>query len=197
MMDADICSWAIPAPAKALSANCGYQNEMHGFLATIESSYRQQNTLRIHGTPWHGEAGLACNSHAELKAIFLIQHGSQNELVRVNPAQASAELFARSFVPWYRPEALGFSLGFMQSIVIEIPIYIFRCVPNPTPSNFWRRTVRSEVRSDSNLFRALSRALLEQGIGVKISRPRAQMFPAIADGDVVEFIRPRTRKLVT
>lgn len=97
---------------------------------------RQQNTFRIHGTPWHGEAGLACNASAELKAIFLIQHGTENELLRVNPAQASAELFARSFVPWFRPEALGFSLGFMQSIVADIPIYIFRCVPNPTAIAF-------------------------------------------------------------
>jgi hypothetical protein len=97
---------------------------------------RQDGAFRIHGTPWHGEAGLACNASAALKAILLIQHGSENELVRVNPAQASAELFARSFVPWYRPEALGFSLGFMQSIVTEIPIYIFRCVPNPTAIAF-------------------------------------------------------------
>ncbi len=97
---------------------------------------RQGDEFRIHGTPWHGEAGLACNTSAALKAILLIQHGSQNALLRVNPAQASAELFARSFVPWYRPEALGFSLGFMQSIVTEIPIYIFSCVPNPTAIEF-------------------------------------------------------------
>jgi len=97
---------------------------------------REEESFRIHGTPWHGEAGLAHNSSAELKAIFLIQHGRQNELVRVAPSQASAELFARSFVPWYRPESLGFSLGFMQSIVSAIPIYIFRCLPNPTAVEF-------------------------------------------------------------
>ncbi len=97
---------------------------------------RDENTFRIHGTPWHGEAGLAHNSSAELKSIFLIQHGQRNELVRVAPSQASAELFARSFVPWYRPESLGFSLGFMQSIVSAIPIYIFRCRPNPTAIEF-------------------------------------------------------------
>ncbi len=97
---------------------------------------REANSFRIHGTPWHGEAGLAHNSNAELKAIFLIQHGQQNELVRVAPSQASAELFARSFVPWYRPESLGFSLAFMQSIVSSIPIYIFRCLPNPTAIEF-------------------------------------------------------------
>lgn len=97
---------------------------------------RDKDKFRIHGTPWHGEAGLAHNSYAELKAIFLIQHGLQNELVRVAPSQASAELFARSFVPWYRPESLGFSLGFMQSIVAAVPIYIFRCLPNHTAIEF-------------------------------------------------------------
>lgn len=92
--------------------------------------------FRIHGTPWHGEAGLAHNSSAELKAIFLIQHGRKNELVDVAPSQASAELFARSFVPWYRPESLGFSLSFMQSVVAIVPVYIFRCLPDHTAIEF-------------------------------------------------------------
>jgi len=97
---------------------------------------KEDGRFRMHGTPWHGEAGLACNANADLKAIFLIQHGRENELVRVNPAQASAELFARSFVPWYRPECLGFSLGFMQEMVSEVPIYILRFVPDATAIQF-------------------------------------------------------------
>src|SRR3954471_2637212 len=97
---------------------------------------RHDGEFRLHGTPWHGEAGLACNASAQLKAIFLIQHGTHNELVRVSPSQASAELFARSFVPWYRPEALGFSLGFMQAIVSNVPVFILRCVPNATAIEF-------------------------------------------------------------
>jgi hypothetical protein len=96
----------------------------------------RDNSFRIHGTPWHGEAGLACNASAELKAIFLIQHGSQNELLPVNPVQASAELFARSFVPWYRPECLSFSLGFMQSIVTHVPVFILRFVPDANVIDF-------------------------------------------------------------
>jgi hypothetical protein len=97
---------------------------------------RQDRGFDIHGTPWHGDAGLACNAKAGLKAIFLIQHGKRNGLERVNLAQASAELFARSFVPWYRSEALNFSLGFMQSIVAAVPVYVFRCAPNRTAIEF-------------------------------------------------------------
>jgi len=97
---------------------------------------KQNSAYRIGGTPWHGEAGLACNASAQLTTIFLIQHGRANDLVRVNPAQASAELFARSFVPWYRPECLGFSLAFMQEIVAAIPIYILRFVPDASAIEF-------------------------------------------------------------
>lgn len=46
--------------------------------------------------------------------------------------------------------------------------------------------MQSEVRSDSKLFRTLSRALLEQGISVRFRARGRSMFPAIADGDVVE-----------
>jgi phage repressor protein C with HTH and peptisase S24 domain len=47
--------------------------------------------------------------------------------------------------------------------------------------------LRSEVRSDSRLFRALSRALLDEGIAVRFRARGRSMFPAIADGDVVEI----------
>jgi hypothetical protein len=46
--------------------------------------------------------------------------------------------------------------------------------------------VRSEVRTDSNLFRVLSRLLLERGIAVRFRAHGRSMFPAIADGDVLE-----------
>jgi hypothetical protein len=46
--------------------------------------------------------------------------------------------------------------------------------------------VRSEIRTDSNLFRVLSRLLLERGIAVRFRAHGRSMFPAIADGDVLE-----------
>jgi hypothetical protein len=51
--------------------------------------------------------------------------------------------------------------------------------------------VRSEVRANSRLFRALSRTLLEQGIGVRFRAQGRSMFPAVANGDVLE-VHPST-----
>jgi hypothetical protein len=84
----------------------------------------------IHGTPWHGEAGLARNGSAELKGIFLIQHGDRNQAVPLKPTQAATELFARSFVPWYCAEALDFTLAFLQQLAAAVPVYTFQCLPD-------------------------------------------------------------------
>jgi len=95
---------------------------------------------RLHGTPWHGEAGLARNASADLKAVFLIQHGDCNETVPMKPAQASVELLSRSFVPWYRARDLDFTLGFLQQLASEVPIYTFRCLPDVSAVEYLERT---------------------------------------------------------
>ena len=47
--------------------------------------------------------------------------------------------------------------------------------------------MRSEVRADSRLFRALSRTLLDRGYSVRFRANGRSMFPAIADGETVEL----------
>ena len=46
--------------------------------------------------------------------------------------------------------------------------------------------MRSEVRADSRLFRALCRTLIDRGYTVRFRAHGRSMFPAIADGDIVE-----------
>jgi phage repressor protein C with HTH and peptisase S24 domain len=46
--------------------------------------------------------------------------------------------------------------------------------------------VRSEDRTNSRLFRLLSRSLLREGMAVRFRAHGRSMFPAIADGDLVE-----------
>ena len=86
--------------------------------------------FRIHGTPWHGEAGLAKNANARLTAIYLIQHGERNELSPLKPPRSAAELLSRSFVPWYRPNDLSFTLSFLDRLVNTVPLYVYRCLPD-------------------------------------------------------------------
>lgn len=46
--------------------------------------------------------------------------------------------------------------------------------------------MRSEVRSDTKLFREISQVLLKQGISVRFRAMGRSMFPAIRDGEVVQ-----------
>lgn len=93
----------------------------------------------IHGTPWHGEAGLAKNASARLQAIFLIEHGEANETVAMERNRSSAELLSRSFVPWYRRQNLDFTLTFLQRLTAVVPVYVFRCLPDVSAVEYLER----------------------------------------------------------
>jgi len=97
------------------------------------------NGFLIHGTPWHGEAGLARNASAKLRGVFLIRHGERNQTDLLSPSKAAAELLSRSFVPWYRAEALDFTLTFLQRLSGEIPVYTMDCLPDVSAVEYLER----------------------------------------------------------
>lgn len=98
-----------------------------------------ESGFRIHGTPWHGEAGLARNASARLEAIFLIQHGTGNQTTPVTINRAAAELLSRSFVPWYRAQNLDFTLKFLHQLTSKVPVYIFECLPDLSAVEYLER----------------------------------------------------------
>jgi hypothetical protein len=86
--------------------------------------------VRMYGTPWHGEAMYASPSSAPLSRIFVLEHGHGNMLTRLTPSQAVAELFARSFVPFYRHEYVDSALEFLQAVVGAVPVYHYAFEPD-------------------------------------------------------------------
>lgn len=86
--------------------------------------------LWMYGTPWHGEAGLSSPDRAPLVHVFFLQHGHENGLVPQRRAAALERLFACSFPPFYNPEALEFTLGFLERVVRAVPCSEFRFVPD-------------------------------------------------------------------
>jgi hypothetical protein len=87
-------------------------------------------SIWMHGTPWHGDAGIASPDCARLSRIYILEHGSQNEQVPLAPGLAAAELFARSFVPHHSAAGIRFTLDFLDRIAREIPCSVFRFVPD-------------------------------------------------------------------
>jgi hypothetical protein len=90
----------------------------------------REGKIWMFGTPWHGDAGIASPDSSPLEEIYFLEHGHDNEIAPLRQGLATAELFARSFVPRHCAEALQFSLGFLERVAREIPCNVFRFVPD-------------------------------------------------------------------
>jgi len=86
--------------------------------------------ILMYGTPWHGEARYASPASAPLGRIFILEHGRGNVLTRLSRGQAVAELFARSFVPFYRHDYVQSALAFLEEVAEAIPCYRYSFEPN-------------------------------------------------------------------
>ena len=90
----------------------------------------REGRVWMHGTPWHGDAGIASPACAPLSRIYLLEHSSRTELAGLAPGRAAAELLARSFVPHHSHEGLQFTLRFLDRVAREVPCSIFRFLPD-------------------------------------------------------------------
>ncbi len=89
-----------------------------------------ENRFWIYGTPWHGEAELAFPGRAPLREIFFLRHGTRNESRSQKTTEATANLFASSFVPFYSGDSLDFTLGFLERLAKTVPCYELRFIPD-------------------------------------------------------------------
>ena len=86
--------------------------------------------MRMYGTPWHGEAMFASPNSAPLSRIFILEHGHGNVITRPSRSQIVAELFARSFVPFYRHEYVDSALSFLERVADSVPCYHYAFEPD-------------------------------------------------------------------
>jgi hypothetical protein len=92
----------------------------------------ENGRARMYGTPWHGDAGLALADSADLAGMYILQHGSRNQLTPLPAGRAAAELFARSFVPHHSQEGLKFTLRFLENLTQSISCSLFHFIPDQT-----------------------------------------------------------------
>jgi len=93
----------------------------------------------MHGTPWHGDAGIASPECAPLSRLYLLEHSRETELSPVSRGRAAAELLARSFVPHHSPSGLQFTLEFLDRVARETPCFNFRFLPDKSAVEAIRR----------------------------------------------------------
>ena len=99
---------------------------------------RLEGRIWMYGTPWHGEANLACSTRTPLTQIFFLGRGENNEVVPVRAPEAVARLMASSFVPFYNASALDYVLGFFEHVTEAVPCGELRFAPDERVLEFVR-----------------------------------------------------------
>ncbi len=90
----------------------------------------REDSIRMYGTPWHGDAQFAQAASAALTRICILEQGRGNVLTRLGRGEAVGELFARSFVPLHRHKYVESALSFLEDLVTSVPCYRYRFEPN-------------------------------------------------------------------
>ena len=95
----------------------------------------------IHGTPWHGDAGLADPAGVPLKAVFFISHADVNSASSLKPAQVASRLMARSFPTFWNEDGMRFSTGLAAGVATALPGFEMGFVPEPPAVEYVRNLV--------------------------------------------------------
>ena len=82
-----------------------------------------RDRVTVHGTPWHGEAGLAAPLAGELAALFFLHHAPAHSVVATSPARAAAQLLACSFLPFHTAGPIDRTVTAVERVTRDAPCY--------------------------------------------------------------------------
>jgi hypothetical protein len=99
---------------------------------------RLEERIWMYGTPWHGEAELACSTRTPLTQIFFVSRGEDNRVVPLRAPEVVTRLMACCFVPFYNASALDHVLAFFDHVTKTIPCGELRFVPDERVLEFVR-----------------------------------------------------------
>jgi hypothetical protein len=88
------------------------------------------------GTPWHGEGRMSSPCRAPLRRIYFLRRGEKNEFIPQRVPASIGGLFACSFLPFYNPQAVEFSLAFYEEVVKKVQCGELRVFPDERVIDF-------------------------------------------------------------
>lgn len=100
--------------------------------------HQQNGQFYIHGTPWHGSAPFASPRSAPLEQVHILKQTPQNQARRLSPAQAAAQMMARSFTTLWDAQGSAYTLDFLVELARQVPCFELGFVPQPDIVEFVR-----------------------------------------------------------
>ncbi len=88
------------------------------------------DAVRAYGSPWYGETRVCRNLGAPVDAVFFIEHGLHNEIVRLDPRTSTRELLRKLFLSVAFKEDVPGVLADCARLSAQVPVYRYSFVPN-------------------------------------------------------------------
>jgi hypothetical protein len=86
--------------------------------------------IRMYGTPWHGDAALACAESAVLRRVFFLRQGPSNRHTSVRPAEAIARLLGCAFFPFHSRAGVDAGFAALGDVTARVPCHELTFVPD-------------------------------------------------------------------
>ena len=84
---------------------------------------RTSDGIRVYGTPWPGEAGVAANESARLGSVVLLRQANHHQMRKLEPGEALKRLLPMVSILWYDADLTTASLAWCEEVLSEVPAY--------------------------------------------------------------------------
>lgn len=86
----------------------------------------REEAIFVCGTPWSGKHSLNSNQKAPLKAVCILERGTENDIEALSPLDAYPSLFKQTYRPEDRPKMIK-TLALLKQFAERIPMYRLHC----------------------------------------------------------------------
>ncbi len=83
----------------------------------------------VFGTPWMGKSKIGTNTKAPVKAIYVLERGSENRVERVSPSKVFRELLEATLLPAEK-ENMGRLLQLYDELFSSVMLFRLSCRPD-------------------------------------------------------------------
>ncbi len=88
------------------------------------------DTFWVWGTPWYSDLRVASPLGAPLRKLYFLEHGTENRITPLSPAEAARRLLVRCFPTFYDAVGMGFTLDLISQLCSSVPCAVLSFVPD-------------------------------------------------------------------
>ena len=94
-----------------------------------------------YGSPWHGSSPYYEDAKVKLKAMVMLEQGTENRIHELTGFERLKRLMDQVFVPHWQEELMNGTLETINRLLTEVPMYFLSCRPDEEGVNLLKKTL--------------------------------------------------------